>query len=518
MATRLRALLWAAPLLSAFALAACDKPAEKPAGDNAAEKVGTAEIAWRHGDVGDAFAEAAEQGKPVLLYWGAVWCPPCNRLKAGLFRDPEFVARTKDFIPVYLDGDSAGAQVWGERFKIKGYPTLIVLNPDRSEITRISGSGDPVQVAATLAAVHKGSRNTAELLKLAGTDASKLTADDWTRLAGYGGWQEEEQEGDRSAVLATLAKAAPSEPLKRQFALQAAAAQVQGKEPSAAVRQQVKAALEAVLANPAELRANRSTLTSGAVPIVATAAPVGPERARLSQQLVAALDGFGQDESLGLSDRLSPVGTEVALYRASAGKEAPLPPELKRKVQERVQRADAAATNPQERQALISTAARLLSQAGDSKGAEALLTAELKKSQSPYYYMPSLASLAEKRGDKAAAVDWLRQGYESSEGPASRVQWGVTYVEGLLRLTPGDKAGIEKAAAQVIGELSTQPEGYRQRTRQRLEGLGEALAKWSSSHDGAATLQRLQAKTDEACAAQKDSAVLSACRNWLKTA
>ena len=136
--------------------------------------------------------------------------------------------------------------------------------------------------------------------------------------------------------------------------------------------------------------------------------------------------------------------TELTLFKQQHP-DTPVPPALQEKAHERVAAADAAAKTPHERQATISSAVYVLREAGDDAAAETLLRAELDRSQTPYYYMPELAELAEARGDKTAAVDWLRKAYEGAQGPATRVQWGVLYVEGLVRLTPDDGQAIEQA-------------------------------------------------------------------------
>ena len=96
-------------------------------------------IEWYAGSVDSAFELARSQGTPVLLYWGADWCPPCNTLKAEVFNRREFIERSRLFVPVNLDGDDPGAQKLGERFGVYAYPNLIVLSPHGEEVTRIAG-------------------------------------------------------------------------------------------------------------------------------------------------------------------------------------------------------------------------------------------------------------------------------------------------------------------------------------------------------------------------------------------
>ena len=61
-------------------------------------------VAWQDAasdaDIDKAFAAAKAQNKPVLLYWGAVWCPPCNQLKATLFNRQDFAEQSLSLIHI----------------------------------------------------------------------------------------------------------------------------------------------------------------------------------------------------------------------------------------------------------------------------------------------------------------------------------------------------------------------------------------------------------------------------------
>ena len=83
---------------------------------------------------------------------------------------------------------------------------------------------------------------------------------------------------------------------------------------------------------------------------------------------------------------------------------------------------------------MIYSAGSMLARAGLLDESDALMTRELKRSHSPYYYMLALASNAKKRNTpagNAAAIDWARQGYETSVGSATRLEWGA-----LVRALP----------------------------------------------------------------------------------
>ncbi|MEO6151534.1 MAG: thioredoxin family protein [Croceibacterium sp.] len=476
------------------------------------------EIAWRHGDVADALAEAKEQGQPVLLYWGAVWCPPCNQMKATLFKDAGFIAETQQFVPVYLDGDTPGAQQWGEKFGISGYPTVIVLRPDGTEVTRISSATMAGQLPALLRVAAGRTTSIEALLAWADHDPKGLGADDWRILSDFD-WRNDPKHFKDTAlagkVLATLAAAAPDPAMQRRFALLALVTSVEtdddGKaKPTAAQRARTAAVLTPVLASKAEVLSNRQELIYDAAGLV-NALPDAAQRDALGKALIAAADQLYADAALSLTERVDALNVDVELAKRAGGK---VPPAVLAKAQDRARWADAQAKDKLSRQSVIDDAAYLLFDAGDHAGAKNLLSAELTRSDQPYYYMSSLADFAEKDKDNAAAVAWARKAYDASQGPATRVQWAINYANAVMRLTPKDTAAVTQAADAVLGELGKSENSYYQRTRVKVAAWGKRLNAWSKANAGEALLADVRTRMAAVCARQ--GAQAETCNAWAK--
>lgn len=438
-------------------------------------------IAWNEilngGDLDAAFALAGARQQPLFLYWGAVWCPPCNRVKAEIFARDEFIRTSASVLCCHLDGDTPGAQALAAQYGLRSYPTLVLFAPDGDgvEITRLPCEldGELFLAAFDVAlAVHAAGSSAAVALDAALSGSRKLSADEWSLLSHYS-WDTDESrllgERDLAATLLALVSAGDNAAdaanadnadnaanvdhadaaarLRLHAQLAAGGKQASGgKQADAAASAAANAeVLLAVFSDARLARANMDILSNSGVNLI--------KFASRREELAAALSGvaaqWADDFWLGAPDRLAAVRLQMRLTRLLTATHG-----LQDQVRARVEAALAESTDPYERHSLVNTAVSALNDAGLSAQAEQVLLAELPRSHSPYYFMLSLAANAKRRGDMAGVVDWYHKAWNAAAGPATRLQWGVTYLNSLLELSPHDTARIAQAEQGLRADIA----------------------------------------------------------------
>ena len=487
-----------------------------------------AAIDWYGGSVESAFAMARAQNKPVFLYWGAKWCPPCHELKATVFSRPDFIEKLKLFIPVYLDGDDPGAQKWGDRFGVSGYPTVLVLRADQGELARISGGMDLAQYSEVLDTVLGDVRPVGTILAaLRSGGARPLSHDDCHRLAYYGWDLTDEVNARFSALAATLSQAAARCPTGTEadtarlivtaasLAADGEAAGLAAGKPPGERLVRLIGQVDAILMKP--ILANSIADAIGGLDesfFQAVAKTHPDDVAGWDQRYASVMDIAAGDPRFSVADHLYMLDAKLTATKALDPQHRIAAP-LAVQAHARIDAALAGKLDEHARASVVNAALNILDLLGDDERAYAITREQMAQSKSPYYYMLDLASLDEKHGHPDSAVNWLARAYAQSQGAATRFQWGTDYLMGLIRMKPADDAGIRSAGLEVLGELAGPDRIYR-RTRIRLERLDHALEKWNAKGDHAATIAALRQRMDGICSqiAAADPAH-AACRGFL---
>ena len=499
---------------------------------HAAPALPSTNVAWlaaaSDADVDRAFSKARTEAKPVLMYWGATWCPPCNQLKATFFNRQDFAVQSRSFVAVHVDGDRPGAQRVGTRFKVSGYPTVVLFTPQGVEITRLPGEVDAEQMMTVLQLGLSGGRPVKDVL--ADARASKaLTANEWRMLAYYS-WDTDEQQlvpkAEVPALLGQLAALTATSPgadaeITTRLWLKALGASDDGKgiKPDAALKVRV----ERVLSDAALSRLHSDVLTGDAKDIVRVlSSDDSVDRAPLLALFETSLKRLEIDTTLSRGDRIGALIARINLARMGQPKDATavtMPEALRQEVIEHAARVDREVVDGYEREMIISAAGYALSQAGLWAQSEALLTSNLKRAQSPYYLMSQLGGNARKLGKKDDALRWYGQAFETSVGPATRLQWGSGYLAALVDLSPTDAKRIEKTAARLIAEAAKDQGAFSGRSVRSMQRVSTKLVSWNADGKQAAVLRRLQAQLAPVCAKATPAAgQREACQKLLRPA
>ena len=97
----------------------------------------TTPVKWEH-DFETALLRAKTANKKILIDFETTWCGPCKTMDQWIWTDAEVAGLINaGFVGVKLDGDVEKALV--ERFKVRGYPTMMVLDPAGRETHRFVG-------------------------------------------------------------------------------------------------------------------------------------------------------------------------------------------------------------------------------------------------------------------------------------------------------------------------------------------------------------------------------------------
>jgi len=360
------------------------------------------------------------------------------------------------------------------------------------------------------------SRPVGALLADALAHPSALAPSDWRLLAFYS-WETDQQQvigkDKLPSTMRALAAACPDAAPDAAMRLRLKALAFSEAKTPVKVDAATRAAVLALLADPAKTREQTDMVTNYASEIVrAMSAKGSAGRKALVAAFDPALERLASDTTLSRADRAQALIARIDLVRidepdeseakGGAARAKPRVPEaLVAEVREHVARDDREITDGYERQAVITAAAYLLERAGLGDESDALLKANLAKSHSPYYLMSELASNAKKRGDKAEALRWYREAYEKSEGPATRLQWGASYIAALVELAPNDEQAIEAATTQLWSEAAAQPDAFYMRSGRSLQKVGEKLQAWNKGGTHRAAMARMEIKLGELCTA-----------------
>lgn len=84
--------------------------------------------------------QAAESGKPVILFFTGEWCVPCRIMKRTVWADDEVTALVNaGFIPVEIDVDQPEAAALRTQYGVGPTPSTVLLDPQGKVLQRRGG-------------------------------------------------------------------------------------------------------------------------------------------------------------------------------------------------------------------------------------------------------------------------------------------------------------------------------------------------------------------------------------------
>jgi len=108
-------------------------------------------VNFRSGTLEQLLEQAKKENKNLFLDVGASWCPYCKYMDDSVF-PLEMAGKyfNANFVNARFDAEKGEGVSVKEKYKVQGYPTFLVLDPDGNLVARIVGgeTGDNYEESA----------------------------------------------------------------------------------------------------------------------------------------------------------------------------------------------------------------------------------------------------------------------------------------------------------------------------------------------------------------------------------
>lgn len=436
-----------------------------------------APLVWLEHDLPAARRAAHDRAMPLLVFWTAPWCPPCNEFKLKVFDHPAFGDAVRGrWQLLHINGDQPGAQAHGEALAVESYPCVLIFDAAGAERMRVPGG---IGLARFMALLELGMGHADGVdAALRRAQAGIFRAED-AALAAWHWWS---VDGMRRAAVAReglllrgwLHALAVGSPERQRLIVQALV--LAQSEPEAAA---VPMALRATLAT--ELRTAFETpprfealylLIVDPTVLAGVADEGSAERLALERALLGAVERLRADATLSDTERLI-----VAMAQFTLAERVGAPFDAAATAAWAQQRAHAA-EGVAARQTVVNMAGHLLHALGQPAAARALFEAQCARSPYGTYFMPSLAAWCEEAGDRAGALHWARRAYDETPASATRFGHGVRYLGQCAAQQALSPEAFALALQALLTEVARASDGRLGMYRVVMGRLLAMLARW----------------------------------------
>lgn len=105
--------------------------------------VASAQVQFETVTFSELLTKAKTENKLIFIDCYAEWCGPCKYMDSNVFPDKnvgDFM--NKNFINAKINMEEGEGPAIGRKYKVRSYPTFLIINKGGDEVVRIVGSSD----------------------------------------------------------------------------------------------------------------------------------------------------------------------------------------------------------------------------------------------------------------------------------------------------------------------------------------------------------------------------------------